>query len=166
MEAFQRLAIVAAALAIAGSARADMLYWMVDSTADDAVYKVDYSYAALFVSDGNGGGTQLDNYYKAENGKVDPTLSDLDKYGSNGSTYSFYVELYNASNAAVRRSETVSYNDLVTSGYIWPGGTTLPMVVGRPGFNGASGRAVPEPTSGLLALIGGALLALRRRRGV
>ena len=88
-----------------------------------------------------------------------PTLSDLKGYGS--SQYSFYVELYNTAGGSVHKTQTVSYDSLLSSGYIATGGVLTPTVLASGGFNGAS---VPEPTSGVLLLVGGALLALRRRR--
>ena len=88
-----------------------------------------------------------------------PTLSDLKGYGS--VDYSFYVELYNAAGDSVYKTQAVSYNSLLSSGYIATGGVLTPAVLATGGFNGA---AVPEPTSGVLLLIGGAMLALRRRR--
>lgn len=155
MKMIQKLAVFAAILAMVGIAKADALYWQVDTGASDASYKGEYSYAALYTSDG----TFLDGYYEATDGKVAPTLSDLGNYGSTG--YSFYVELYNASLDSVYKGQTVSYDQLAASGYISTGGVSLPTFTATSGFNGAS---VPEPTSGVLLLIGGAMLALRRRR--
>ena len=154
MKMIQKLAVFVAILAMVGIVKADALYWQVDTGADDAAYKGEYSYAALFDSDG----TLLDGYYEASGGKVAPTLSDL---GDGSSTHSFYVELYNASLESVYKGQAVSYTDLAASGYISTGGVSLPNFTATSGFNGAS---VPEPTSGMLLLMGGALLALRRRR--
>ena len=155
MKTIQKLVVLAAVLAMAGFAKADALYWQVDNGADDASYTGDYSYAALYASDGS----LLDGYYEAVGGKVAPTLSDLGDYGSTG--HSFYVELYNASLDSVYKGAEMSYDQLAASGYISTGGVGLPNYTATTGFNGAS---VPEPTSGMLLLIGGALLALRRRR--
>ncbi len=147
------LAVVAAVLAMAGGVQADALYWMVDTTASDAAYKGAFDTAGLYVVK-DGGDEFLDGIVA---GAV-PTLSDLKGYGS--SQYSFYVELYNTAGDSVHKTQTVSYNSLLSSGYISTGGVLTPTVLAR-GFNGAS---VPEPTSGVLLLVGGALLALRRRR--
>lgn len=155
MKTIQKLVVLAAVLAMAGLAQADALYWQVDTGAADASYRGEYAYAALYASDGS----LLDSYYEAVGGKVAPTLSDLGAYGSTG--HSFYVELYNASLDSVYKGSAVSYDQLVASGYISTTGVEMPNYTATTGFNGAS---VPEPTGGMLLLVGGALLALRRRR--
>lgn len=149
------LAVVAAVLAMAGGVQADALYWMVDTTASDAAYKGAFDSAGLYVVKKAGGDEYLDGIVAG----AAPTLSDLKGYGS--SEYSFYVELYNTAGDSVHKTQTVSYDSLLSSGYIATGGVLTPTVLASGGFNGAS---VPEPTSGVLLLIGGALLALRRRR--
>lgn len=155
MKTIQKFAVFAAILAMVGFAKADALYWQVDNSSADASYKGDYSYAALYDSTT---GAMLDGYYESEGGKVAPALSDL---GDGSSTHSFYIELYNASFDSVYKTESISYTDLAASGYISTGGVSVPTYTATSGFNGAS---VPEPTSGVLLLIGGAMLALRRRR--
>jgi hypothetical protein len=76
--------------------------------------------------------------------------------GFNGEVGSFLVELWNESDERVGYSDC-SYADLAN--YIYNsttgGGSTSPMVVSQ---------VVPEPTSGLLTLLGLAGLALRRKR--
>ena len=156
MKTIHKLVALVAVLAMAGFAKADVLYWQVDTGAADASYTGEYSYAALYASDG----TLLDGYYEAVDGKVLPMRSDLGDYGSTG--HSFYVELYNATLDSVYKGAEMTYDQLIGSGYIATiGGPELPSFTAAPAFNGAS---VPEPTSGMLLLIGGALLALRRRR--
>lgn len=161
MKLVRKLAIAAVILGMIGGAQADALYWQVDTAAGDASYKGEWTHAALFASDGTTTGSQVGDYYKADaNGRLAPTLSDLRDYGS--SSYSFYVELYNVSlDAAAYKTGLVSYDQLAQSGYISTGNVALPRYASTSGFNGAS---VPEPTGGVLMLIGGALLALRWRR--
>lgn len=155
MKIFQKFAVVVAILAMVVGAKAGALYWQVDTAASDAAYTGSFDSAALFVSDG----TFIDGAVAAADGKVAPTLSDLGSYGS--SSYSFYVELYDSAGGSVYKGAAVSYDQLMGSGYISTGGVSLPNFTATSGFNGAS---VPEPTSGMLLLMGGALLALRRRR--
>lgn len=88
-------------------------------------------------------------------------------YGSSGadlSALSFFVELYDASGNWVGQTTPQSYNDLVTSGAISSG--LNPNFSGvNSAVGGSSGSyAVPEPTSGLLMLVGLGALALRRRK--
>ena len=151
MNVIKKLSVVVAVLAMIGFAKADALYWQVDTSADNAAYTGDFSDAALYTSDGN--------FIDAMDSAQKVALSDLRGYGS--PEYSFYVELYNASGDAVYKGAAVSYTDLLNSGYISTTGVLTPTMLATSGFNGAS---VPEPTSGMLLLIGGALLALRRRR--
>ena len=89
--------------------------------------------------------------------------TDLDGYESDA--YLFYVEMSNYNNGAY---ETVAtgykwgYQDLVSSGYVAGGALDVNTVIAN--ASGTSLASVPEPSSGLLLLIGGAMLALRRRR--
>lgn len=148
----------------------EALYWMVDTTNPgfNGYTGSDVAYAVLNVipaSDATpgqavtpGSGTAIDAL--AVNGTTAaPTLADLGSYTS--SQYSFFVELFNASDQSIYTQHAVNYNDLVSSGYVSTGGINVPSVLATGGFNGAS---VPEPTSGVLMLIGASLLALRRRK--
>ena len=153
----KKFAVFAAILALAGFAHAGALYWQVDTSAADAAYNEVWDSASLFVvkTGETTGGELLDGLVAG----AAPTLTDLGDYGSIG--WSFYVELYNAAGDLVYKGYDFSYADLLKSGYISTTGVLTPSVLGTGGFNGA---AVPEPTSGVLLLIGGAMLALRRRR--
>jgi hypothetical protein len=81
-------------------------------------------------------------------------------------SYSFIIELGNWENdtwTMVAMSEAVSYTQLVNDHHVnvWSDQTLNPQV---PDVWAVSSYTVPEPTSGLLLIVGGALLALRRRR--
>ena len=80
------------------------------------------------------------------------------------SGYSFWMELYLGDQKVERMLKPVSWQDfqkyMVASSGL---SNDLNLSPEAGAFNFAS-KMVPEPTSGLLFLIGGALLALRRRR--
>ena len=81
--------------------------------------------------------------------------------------YSFIIELGNVTNAdgwttVAQGSLPMTYTQLANAGYIHPKFDLNPpaSMIWTPG----SFQAVPEPSGGLLTLMGVALLALRRRR--
>ena len=140
------------------AARASYLYWQVGDAAG-----VDYSYAAVCVVDSNGNTIQEDGYNMwldpiASSSSTTYTVTDLGIYSS--SEYSFFIEFVNSDYATLTTSETMSYTAL--AGHLAEVGTAIPSV----GFSVwvATPQAVPEPTGGLLVLLGAAMMALRRRR--
>ena len=167
MSTFKKLVACSAVSAMALFASADVLYWQVESPDADATFTA----ANLYVT---GGGLsspqQLASVapFDAEGSPAagtmtDLTQTDLGSYGS--SDYSFYVELANYTGSSLNNGKayTWSYNELVSAGYI----ATNPFdssAAASAASAGNLGSPTPEPTSGMLLLIGGSLLALRRRR--
>ena len=160
--------VVAVALAslVAVTAKADALYWQVDEGSTDQ----EFQYAILKVTGGGlsdplqlagaaAEGTAPNQYVSVQN-------TDISSYASSG--YSFFVELANYNNGSwevVTSGTPVSYDNLVSGGYVAATFQQGLAISQSGGYNlGAGAAAVPEPTSGLLLLIGGAMLALRRRR--
>lgn len=158
-----------AALLTVGSTRADALYWCVDNP------ETDFSFDAARIRAEGGEPLELLYYndstaswegsglttIKTTGGATGTLWADL---GSNpDTTASFFIELVNyASGQTVGVSQAMSYNDLVSNGYISaPGFASAGSAVP---WNGGQ-YAVPEPSSGVLLLLGIGGLLLRRKEG-
>ena len=89
-------------------------------------------------------------------------FTDVSQYSS--SEYSFAVELGNWEAGewvtTLASTELVPYDSIASHIAEWQGIEAIPTLAWSP-----TTYSVPEPSSGLLMLLGGALLALRRRKG-
>lgn len=156
------IAAFVAGLFCAMSAQASALYWQVDQEEGRT-----FQYAQLkVISTGADPSTAtVIDMAEAEGdpSKVTLTNTELGKYAKNG--YCFFVEMVNYVDGnwtTVDTGYTYGYGDLVSSGYIATGAIDSSNMSTATAVN--MGSAVPEPSSGLLLLMGGAMLALRRRR--
>ncbi len=167
--------LLGAALFAAFSASADpLLYWMVDQSGSDSpvefqIAKVGYNtdgsttatgYLPLVDESGNTASS-----ISGSGGSTAATWADLAGLSGDLSAYSFFVELKSLNGddwEVVGQSATVSYGDLVSNKSILPSA----LDIGTAAMNVwvAPSVAIPEPSGALLMLVGGALLALRRRR--
>jgi len=142
------------------------IYWMVE---DQSSTIPAYDNAKLYAQLGEGETITLSSLKSSDYVKPgedsEPAFSPnlLTTLGADLTGYSFWAELYNDS-AAVGQTAVLSYQGMLDANAIssWGGGSGIPAYnLWAPTFS-----AVPEPTSGLLVLLGVAGLALRRRRQV
>lgn len=154
------LMVVGIALgACVASADDSYLWWMVDRETDA---KYDYTYAVVKATTGNTatGGTQVGDGLGKGSG-----LQGWAYVGSAiGSGYSYYIELLSEATGTGGGYEAVAASSLAS----WEDLQNFFTANGVPGtstpWTGGEFHAVPEPTSGLLLLLGVAGLALRRKR--
>lgn len=166
--------LMLAAAAAAGAVRAEVdsyLYWMVSDTAtySDAAgatlsgTKVNYDYAKISA---DGGSTYLSLYGPGGGDLgVDTLDKDLDGYvgfSSSPAFSSFLVELYTDYSSERVGWATIPYSTVMQN-YAFRN-ITDPSQAQAKLYTVT--QAIPEPTSGLLLLLGMAGLALRRRRNV
>ena len=153
---------------VASAAVDSYLYWMI-TTSDS------YEYARIRAA--NNPDTVIDNYltiYNVGLGQISDANNRVtrgqvaDEAGFGDGLYagmidsaslpaSFIVELYNAQDKFI--SQSVISSSAVAD-YLYRGGTGIPPSA----FISVSSFAIPEPSSGLLMLVGCAVLGLRRRR--
>lgn len=162
------LVIVAFSFALVGFADDQYLYWMVanDAKIDDAGLDAGTYYAKARV--GNEGSGSYLNFYNSPSSEcvVDNTYTfnygdAMPMFIGLGDTKSFVIELYNSIAGDATPVGYVSITEALMANHLTAGGMTV--VAGGPLAVG-SFTAVPEPTSGLLLLLGVAGLALRRKK--
>ena len=155
--------LVASELLLAGaSASAGTLYWQV--TADTGKT---FEEAWLVAEAKEGGALSYIEGVDSDGQSPSSTaLTQTDLAGYESDAYLFYVEMCNYNNGdyeTVATGYKYSYDELVSSGYV--AASPLEVNDAIAAASGANfGSPIPEPSSGLLLLIGGAMLALRRRR--
>lgn len=151
-------------LLAATSASAGTLFWQVTTESNKT-----FEEAWLVVADSsdNGALTYLDNRDSDRGNPSSTPLTQTDVTGYEGSQYTFFIEMCNYDSSSdtyttVATGREWSYNDLVSNGYVSTGAVTAHSAM-TAAANANMGQ-IPEPSSGLLLLMGGAMLALRRRR--
>ena len=173
------LIAILASLFVSCAARGDVqaLYWQIDSRNE-----IEFDYAVLYAVDttagegatpialpnnGEGGFAYVSQNGGLTTAVLDTELESLLALGEkNPSAYGFYIELiqWDAANEMeiVRGvSEFASYVNLTQNNHVLGGGLTIPsnLVVWTPA------TVVPEPSTGILLMMGFAVLLLRRQRG-
>ena len=177
-----KLIALVCAVALASAVSAQVLYWQVNPTVniggDTSALGSTWNYAALYaVKDGTS--EQLDSYmFNSDGTTVQSTYVGKDYMGGEypayadfGGTdyagYSFFIELVNkvdgSGATSIARSGSVSYDKLgaaLASSAEFNAQWSSINALG----SGLTFTALPEPTSGLMLLVGAAMLGLRRNR--
>ena len=163
----KKLIVMFAAVVFATVASADVLYWMV--TEDKYRAGEDVNVYAVYTGQPPAGphlvGTATASQVADALDYVDPAdaqpfQADVGSYV--GAGWSYYIELVTSQTELSR----VTWEQATTAGYLSRGGMAVPTGInGATAFGGVAAN-VPEPTSGLLFVIGGMLLGLKRKRQV
>ena len=157
----KKIIVGAAILIVAFVAKADYLYWGV-TTADAGTT---YNAARLYASATEGEkGNAIGWIYSAPGS----ASTDVSGYANNY----FYVELCNYSNGSWSNESTYSsgkafqYSDLQSQGVITSSDLIAQASVAAAVLRNSGVQATPEPTSGLLMLMGFAMIGLKSKKEV
>lgn len=188
----RKILLIVAVVGMSVSAQASYLYWQVTDTIaadDDAGLKPIISqgtsgdYITRFRYGNTAAGTSFENFsvYSDTDGDILGTVGnpeslspvggavkvDLSTIATDPTTYSYYVEVlkWDSANKAytqVAVSDLQSYSDLFQQGYIGAEDSLIDI----PSIKVWAGTsyAAPEPTGGMLVMMGLAFLGLKRRR--
>ncbi len=164
MKLISNFCVAVAAMLVTATASAGTLYWQVASDTG-----VEFSTAKIVVTQGDSRVTELGETFATDLGDsgtgtyLTMQQTDISSYSDN--QYSFFVEMVNYASdpETVTQGYTYSYDELLSAHYVSFDATDVEIVTAAASA-GNMGSAVPEPSSGLLLLMGGAMLALRRRR--
>lgn len=163
------LSIIASAI----SAKAEFLAWSLDTDENYNYAKIYYAESAEAAESATALTSYLDT--TKEGGGSDK----IEKaWGDTGSTffadlsttmkqsgYEFYVLLYNAENQVTRVSDPIAWDVAkIVAQYSSLDGNTVTGATYTGGVANANNFNIPEPTSGLLFLLGSTALLLRRKR--
>lgn len=145
--------------------KAEYLYWQVDNSYGSFDSNTSY-YVGLY----DGSGSLKDSYI----GTLGMGGAQAANIGDDQSSYYIEVFTYTGSvesgitlgdtSVAGGSSKAISYSDLARAGAIASSGSWAQSTIANNITVWTGTNVVPEPTSGLLTLVGLALLGLRRRR--
>ena len=159
----KKLLVIGICAIAALASSADVLYWMVDNDYENRSDAVPSTGADLYAVYTGQAATSLDH---RDNSEISEALAwgdnfEVDLGSSWGDGWSYYVEYSNGI-----KTNPMDYSTALSNGYIAKGGSlSTPNLLSNGAFgSNPATYNVPEPTSGLLFLVGGMLLGLKRRR--
>ena len=169
MKTTRILAALMALTALPSLADVQALYWQVTSDMNNppiefmaAAMVADNGSTKVYLTDAGGGIWQAAN---ADKQTTEVIASMLGQDYSSG--WSFYIELQNQDSGGswyeagrIANSDGSNYSWQDVSSHVYSS-SSMSMSLATPLTSGTA--HIPEPTSGMLLLLGGALLALRRR---
>lgn len=165
----------------AATAQASYLYWQVDTTSESLATALS-NYNTKWNVQGDAGVTVGDitgaRLVQVETASPE-TTRELDRVGVSGfndsrsvdigalgANYSYYIEIIslksNLPYETVAKSSMLTYAELQNLAYV--GNEMNVPQISLNAWSGGAFSAAPEPTSGLLVLIGVGLLGLKRKR--
>ncbi len=167
--------ILVGAIAAFSFSQASELWWTVNDTVSvDGGAPTEWTTAKLFASANgyNYGGDLIgEGVTAAEMADWGFWNSNIDGYGS---SYSFYVELYNSASESIGKSyvSTTStppqgatpYNTLSAANAIYDGNLMNPTATAYSFTQFTTSDVIPEPSSGLMMLLGMVALGLKRKK--
>ena len=174
----KKLFFVAICAFVGLAVHADAMYWQLQGQQIKGVDSSSWTMARIEVLSGDPA-TALNpavylNVYDGENWNSGVKLVDANEEGAwfylgsyNDAAYSFVLELVNDQLEVQAASAPISYQSISGKVVATDGsGFDSLMPVSYSTYNVGAGQVVdlPEPTSGLLMLLGASLLALRRRQ--
>jgi len=155
----KKLTLMLLAIAAFATVKAEdsYLYWMISGSSVP-----EFSYATLYVDQGGGNVVALTGPLTGVGDGETQTSLDARYTAISPSSagYSYFVELLNADLETTHTSALFGYDQFASSVY------TPPATPATTAYNvgSFSSTSIPEPTSGLLMLMGMGLLGLKRKR--
>ena len=169
----KKVFLAVACVLVGWAVHADAMYWQLAGQSISGVTGDQWTMARVEVySNGSATGNYLHYLDDAEVQYMDKTEAgawfDVTGYSGSDPAYSFVLELVNDALEVQGATTPVSYNDLDTAGKIDKDYSTFNSItpLNYSTYNAGQGTTanLPEPTSGVLMLLGASLLALRRRQ--
>ena len=168
--------ILAGAIVAFSFAQASELWWTVanpvgvSETPGGGTASTEWTTAKLYASANgyNTGGDLLDTVTASDMASYSEIITDLGAYGT--AAYSFYVELFDAYDVSLGKSYVAAkqgaatYASLVSAGAIDVGSIMNPNASAYSFDSFTTQQVIPEPSSGLMMLLGMVALGLKRKR--